>query len=76
MPTNVPTNCTSRIMEPILHTMHNKSHDVLKYTMHTKMSMLEEWWRTKVSIITLTTLTIPILETLNPFHFLVSHFCT
>jgi hypothetical protein len=49
--------------------MRKKSHDIFNYTMHTEMSMLEEWRRTKVRIITLTTLTFPILETLNPFYF-------
>ena len=39
------------------------------YTMHTQMSMLEEWQQTKMSIGTLTTLTFPILETLNLFKF-------
>ena len=55
--------------------MHKKSHDVLKYAMHIQMSMLEEWWWTKMSNLTLTTSTILILETLNSFHFLVSHLC-
>ena len=54
--------------------MHKKSHDVLNYTMHTKMSMLEEWQQTKASIVNLTTLTFPILETLFPFHFFGSTF--
>ena len=53
--------------------MHNKSHNILSYAMHTQMSMLEEWLRTKTNIVTLTTLTFSILETLNPSHFLVSH---
>ena len=57
------------------HTMHNKSHNILNYAMHTKMLMFEEWRQTKTNIVTLTTSTIPILETLNPFHFLVSHLC-
>ena len=46
------------------YTMRKKSHDILKYTMHTEMSMLEEWRRTKASTITLTTSTFLILETL------------
>ena len=37
------------------YTMHKKSHDVPNYTMHTKMSLLEEWPWTKASIVTLTT---------------------
>ena len=53
------------------YTMHKKSHNVLNYTMHTTMSMLEVWRQTKVSIATLTTLTFPILKTLKLFHFLV-----
>ena len=57
------------------HKMHKKFHDVLNYTMHTEMLMLEEWWWTKANTLTLTTLTFTILETLNPFHFLVSHLC-
>ena len=57
------------------YTMHKKSHNVLNYTMHIEMSMLEEWWWTKASIVTLNTSTFPILETLNPFYFLVSHLC-
>ena len=57
------------------YTMHKKSHDVLNYTMHTKMPMLEEWRWTKVSTVNLTTLTFPILDTLFPFHLLVSHLC-
>ena len=48
--------------------MPKKSRDTLNYTMHTKMSMLEGWRRTKASTITLTTSTFRILETLNPFH--------
>ena len=40
------------------YTIHKKSHDVVSYTMHTKMSMLEEWRQTKASIVTLTTSTI------------------
>ena len=40
--------------------MHKKSHNVLNYTMHTEMSVLEEWRRTKASIITLTILKFPI----------------
>jgi hypothetical protein len=51
------------------YTMRKKSHDIFNYTMHTEMSMLEEWRQTKVRIITLTTSTFPILETLNPFYF-------
>ena len=45
--------------------MHKKYHDILNYTMHTNMSMLEEWRQTQASTETLTTLTYPILETLN-----------
>ena len=52
------------------YTMDKKSHNVLNYTMHTKMSMLEEWQGIKMSIVILTTSTFLILETL---HFLVSH---
>ena len=57
------------------YTMHKKSHDVLNYAMHIEMPMLEEWQQTKASNVTLTTSTFFILETLNPFHFLVSHLC-
>ena len=32
--------------------MHKKSHNVLNYTMHTKMLMLEDWRQTKMSIVT------------------------
>jgi len=46
------------------YTMHKKSHDVLNYTMHTKMSMLEEWRQTKTSSVTLTTSIFHALETL------------
>jgi hypothetical protein len=50
------------------YTMHKKSHNVLSYAMHKEMSMLEEWHQTKASIVhgivTLTTSTFPILETL------------
>ena len=42
------------------YTMHKKSHNVLNYTMHTKMSMLKEWRQTKASII-------------NPNHFKISY---
>ena len=55
--------------------MQQKSHDILNYAMHTKMSMLEKWRQTKVIIVTLTTKTFPISKTLNPFQFLVSHLC-
>ena len=55
--------------------MHKKSHDVLNYTMHIEMSMLEEGRRIKASTITLPTSTFPILETLNSFQFLISHLC-
>jgi hypothetical protein len=34
------------------YTMHKKSYDVLNYTMHTKMSMLKKWRRTKGSVVT------------------------
>ena len=57
------------------YTMHKKSHDVLNYTMHTEMSMLEELRWTKASTLNVTTLTFPILEILFIFHFLVLHFC-
>ena len=57
------------------YTMHKKFHNVLNYTMHTNMWMLEDWQQTKASTVILTTLTIPILETLFPFHFLVLHLC-
>ena len=57
------------------YTTHEKSHGVLNYTMHIEMLMLEKWRRTKASIVTLITSTFPILETLNRFHFLVSHLC-
>ena len=57
------------------YTTHEKSHSVLIYTMHIEMLMLEKWRRTKASIVTLITSTFPILETLNRFHFLVSHLC-
>ena len=55
------------------YTMQKKFYDVLNYTMHIEILMLEEWRRTKGSIVTLNTSTFPTLETLNPFHFLVSH---
>ena len=51
------------------YTMHKKSHDALNYAIHTKMLMLEDWRWTKASIVTLTTTTFPILETLKPFSF-------
>jgi hypothetical protein len=57
------------------YTMHKKSHDVLNYTMHTEMSMLEELRWTKASTLNVTTLTFPILGTLFILHFLVLHFC-
>ena len=57
------------------YTMHKKSHDVLNYTTHTKMLILEAWRQTKVINVTLITLTFAIFETLFPFHFMVSHLC-
>ena len=57
------------------YTMHKKSHDVLNFRMHTKMSMLKELRWTKASTLNLTTLIFPILETLFIFDFLVLHFC-
>ena len=55
--------------------IHKISYNVLNYTMHTHMLMLEKWRRTKMSIVTLTTSTFPILETLIPFIFSVLHLC-
>ena len=49
------------------YTMHKKSHDVLNHTMHTKMSMLNDWWWTKTSSVTLITSIFPIFKTLFPF---------
>ena len=48
--------------------MHKESHNILNYAIHTKMSMVEEWWQTKPRTVNLTTLAFPILETLL-FHF-------
>ena len=60
-------------MEPRLHNAQKISRR-FQLRMHTKMPMLEEWRWTKASTITLTTSTFPILGTLNPCHFLVSHY--
>ena len=49
--------------------MHKKAHDNLNYAIHTKMLMLEEWRRTKTSIVTLTTSIFPILEALHHLTF-------
>ena len=62
------------------YTMHKKPYDVLNYTMHTKMLMLEEWRQTKGSVVTPNYFDISYFKTLNPFHFypfhfLVSHSC-
>jgi hypothetical protein len=56
------------IMEPRLHNAQ-KSHNILNYMMHTKMSMLEEWQQAKENIVTLTTSTFLILKNHKSFSF-------
>jgi hypothetical protein len=62
------------IMKPRVHNAQ-KSHDILNYMMHTKMSMLEEWQQAKENIVILTTSTFLILKNLKSFSFFVSHLC-
>ena len=72
--TNDSTNCTSRNMEPMLHNAQEISRRSKLLVAHKDVDVGREVSK-KTSIVTLTTSTFPILETLYSSHFLVSHVC-